>query len=201
MPPSAATMSATTELAGSGDRAVIFTETTLAGAFIVDVEMMGDERGGFARTWCAKEFAARGLAAVTVQSSIATNHLAGTLRGMHFQTPPYAEAKLVRCTRGAIYDVLIDIRAESASYLRWIGVELSDTNHRALYVPPGLAHGYQTLTDDTEIAYQMSEFYAPDAGRGVRWNDPAFEITWPPTNGRIMSQRDRDYPDFLLPSP
>jgi dTDP-4-dehydrorhamnose 3,5-epimerase len=179
---------------------VIFTETTLDGAFIVDVEMMSDERGGFARTWCAHEFAEAGLAAVTVQSSIATNHRAGTLRGMHFQAAPHTEAKLVRCTRGTIYDVLVDLRPDSPSHLQWIGVELSAENYRALYVPPGLAHGYQTLTDDTEIVYQMSEFYAPDAGRGVRWDDPAFGIAWPAANRRIMSPRDRDYPDFVFPS-
>ena len=176
---------------------MILTETTIPGAVLVDIEMMSDERGGFARTWCAREFAAAGLADVTVQSSIATNHVAGTLRGMHFQAEPHVEAKLVRCTRGAIYDVLVDLRPQSATYLGWVGVELSATNRRALYVSPGLAHGYQTLTDHTEIAYQMSEFYAPDAGRGVRWDDPAFDIQWPQAMQRVMSPRDRDYPSYV----
>ena len=176
---------------------MILTETTLTGAVLVDIEMMSDERGGFARTWCAREFAAAGLADVTVQSSIATNHVAGTLRGMHYQAAPHAEAKLVRCTRGAIYDVLVDLRPESATYLEWIGVELSAANHRALYVPPGLAHGYQTLSDNTEIVYQMSEFYSPDAGQGVRWDDPVVAIEWPPTLRRVMSPRDRAYPNYV----
>jgi dTDP-4-dehydrorhamnose 3,5-epimerase len=175
---------------------VIFTETDLENAFVVDLERREDERGFFARAWCADEFADAGLSTRVVQCNVSFNRHRGTLRGMHYQVPPHAEAKLVRCTRGAIYDVIIDLRPESPTYKRWAGFELSAENGRALYVPEGFAHGYQTLTDDVETFYQVSEFYAPGAERGVRWNDPAFGIEWPLPDDPIMSEKDKTWPDF-----
>jgi dTDP-4-dehydrorhamnose 3,5-epimerase len=175
---------------------VIFTETDLENAFVVDLERREDERGFFARAWCADEFADAGLSTRVVQCNVSFNRHRGTLRGMHYQVPPHAEAKLVRCTRGAIYDVIIDLRPESPTYKRWAGFELSAENGRALYVPEGFAHGYQTLTDEVEAFYQVSEFYAPGAERGVRWNDPAFGIEWPLPDDPIMSEKDKTWPDF-----
>ena len=174
---------------------VIFTATAVSGAWLIDPERLADDRGFFARTFCADELAARGLDARVAQTSIAWNRERGTVRGMHWQAPPHAEAKLVRCTRGAIHDVIVDLRPDSPSYRRHVAVELSAENRRQLYVPPGCAHGYQTLADDTEVAYQMSEPFAPAAGRGARWDDPAFGIAWPlPVT--VISDRDRAYPDF-----
>ncbi|HHH43557.1 MAG TPA: dTDP-4-dehydrorhamnose 3,5-epimerase [Gammaproteobacteria bacterium] len=173
---------------------MIFTQTSLAGAYIIDVESMQDERGYFARVWCAREFQAQGLKTDLVQCNVAYNHKKGTLRGMHYQRPPHAEVKLVRCTRGAIYDVIVDLRPESSSYLDWTGVELTEENHRMLYVPEGFAHGYVTLQDDSELFYQVSEFYTPGAEGGVRWDDPAVKIEWPEVGELIISAKDRAWP-------
>ena len=172
-----------------------FTETTLPGAFVVDVERHEDERGFFARSWCTQEFRDRGLNPCVVQCNISWNRIKGTLRGMHYQATPHAEVKLVRCTRGSVYDVIVDLRERSPTYLGHVGVELSADSHRALYIPDGFAHGFMTLEDDTEVFYQMSALYEPSAAKGVRWNDPAFGIDWPlPVS--MISSRDRDYADF-----
>ena len=173
-----------------------FQELNLAGAWLIDAEMIGDERGAFARTWCSKEFAARGIEAPMVQSSVSLNHRRGTLRGMHFQGPPSREGKLVRCTHGAVCDVIVDIRKDSPTYLQHAAVELSAENSRSLYVPPGFAHGFQTLEDDTIVFYIMNDFYQPETAGGARWNDPAFSINWPIADPTSMSDRDRDWPDF-----
>jgi dTDP-4-dehydrorhamnose 3,5-epimerase len=173
---------------------VIFTETRLAGAFTIDVETHEDERGFFARVWDGEELAAHGLDARVVQSSIAYNRLAGTLRGLHWQEAPYAETKLVRCTAGAIWDVIVDLRPDSPTFLEWVAVELTAENRRTLYVPERFAHGYQTLADATEVWYQMSERYAPDAARGLRWDDPRLGIDWPAAERRVISERDRTWP-------
>ena len=175
---------------------MIFTETIVPGAFVVEPERLEDERGFFARTWCIREGAEHGLNPQVVQCSVSVSEQRGTLRGLHYQAAPHAEAKLVRCTRGAIYDVIVDLREESTAFLRHVAVELSATNHRMLYVPEGVAHGFQTLEDVTEVAYQMSAFHTPSHARGVRWNDPAFAIVWP-AGDRIISERDRSYPDFV----
>lgn len=162
---------------------------------IVELEEHVDERGSFARTWCRDEMAEAGLAAELAQCSVSKNRRAGTLRGLHYQRAPHEEAKLVRCTRGRIFDVAVDLRTGSATRGRWVGVELDPENGRALYVPEGCAHGFQTLEDDSEIFYQMSAFYEPAAGSGVRWNDPAFGIRWPlPVSA--MAPRDEAWPDF-----
>jgi dTDP-4-dehydrorhamnose 3,5-epimerase len=174
---------------------MIFTETALKSAFVIDPEPFVDERGFFARSWCIREFEQNGLNPALVQCNISYNRKRGTLRGMHFQVAPHEEAKLVRCTRGAIYDVIIDMRPDSGTYLKWFGVELTAENHKMLYIPEQFAHGFLTLADDAEVFYQMSEFYAPECARGFRWNDPAFEIRWPePIN--VISDKDREYPDF-----
>jgi dTDP-4-dehydrorhamnose 3,5-epimerase len=170
--------------------------TALAGAFSVEIERIEDERGFFARSFCQKEFQAQGLDPVVAQCSISFSPLRGTLRGMHYQDKPYEEAKLVRCTLGAIWDVIVDIREDSATRHRWHAVELTAENCRALYVPCGFAHGFQTLADDSEVLYQMSEFYHPESSRGLRWDDPAFGIPWP-LHDPILSPRDRAY--SLLP--
>ena len=171
--------------------------TPLAGAFLIEPERLADERGFFARTHCRREFAAAGLNPDIAQCSVSFNTRRGTLRGMHHQAPPFAETKLVRCTQGAIYDVILDLRPGSASFRRWTAFELTAENRRILYIPKGMAHGFQTLADATEVSYQISEFYAPGHGRGVRWNDPAFAIEWPLPDP-ILCERDRSYPDFAL---
>jgi dTDP-4-dehydrorhamnose 3,5-epimerase len=163
---------------------------------LIQPEPVADVRGSFARTWCQRDFEAHGLNAKLAQCSVSFNALRGTLRGMHFQAAPHAEAKLVRATRGAIYDVALDLRPESDTYLQWFGAELSADNRHMLYIPEGCAHGFQTLTDNAEVFYQISEFFEPTAGRGFRWNDPVFGILWPLTDP-IMSDRDRDYPDYV----
>jgi dTDP-4-dehydrorhamnose 3,5-epimerase len=173
-----------------------FTETELTGAWIVDVEPRDDGRGFFARTWCRDEFAGHGLDPRLVQCNVSFNRRRATLRGMHFQRAPHQEAKVVRCTRGRVLDVLVDLRPGSRSFCRWVGVELSADNHRMLYVPEGVAHGFQTLEDDTELFYQMSETYHPDSAAGVRWNDPRFGIAWP-IGSPILSERDAAFPDFI----
>jgi len=174
---------------------VRFTETELAGAFVLDIAPSADERGFFARSWCCEEAAAHGLNPRVVQCSISSNVRRGTLRGLHYQAAPFAEAKLVRCIAGAIYDVIVDLRDGSPTRLRYFGVELSAANHRALYVPEGFAHGFLTLMDGSEVFYQMSEFYHPEGARGLRWNDPAFGIAWPAAPA-VISPRDAAYPDF-----
>src|ERR1043166_6418617 len=174
---------------------MIFKELSLGGAFLLDVERRCDERGFFARSWCRDEFTAHGLDARLVQCNISRNRFSGTLRGLHYQAAPHAEVKLVRCTMGAIYDVIVDLRRGSPTCGRHYAAVLTAENHRALYVPEGFAHGFLTLADESEVLYQMSEFYHPDASRGVRWNDPAFGIPWPDVP-RIMSARDATYPDF-----
>jgi dTDP-4-dehydrorhamnose 3,5-epimerase len=174
---------------------VIFTETRLAGAFTIDVEAHEDERGFFARVWDGDELAARGLDSRVVQSSIAYNHAAGTLRGLHWQAAPFAETKLVRCTAGAICDVIVDLRPDSQTFLGWVAIELTAENRRTLYVPEQFAHGYQTLVDASEVWYQMSERYAPDAARGLRWDDPKLAIQWPRVERRVISEHDLAWPD------
>jgi dTDP-4-dehydrorhamnose 3,5-epimerase len=173
---------------------VIFTPTPLAGAVVIDVEPRGDERGFLARTYCEREFREHGLAMPIVQSNTIHNPAAGTLRGMHYQQAPHGEIKLLRCTRGAIFDVIVDLRPDSPTRLQWFGVELTADARRLLYVPEGFAQGYQTLADDSEVFYEMSHEYVPDAARGVRWDDPALAIDWPPAQRRIISQRDREWP-------
>jgi dTDP-4-dehydrorhamnose 3,5-epimerase len=174
---------------------MIFYETKLPGVFIIAPEKLADERGFFARTWCQRDFAAHGLEPHFVQCNVSFNQAMGTLRGMHYQAAPCAEAKLVRCTMGAIYDVSLDLRPESPTFKQWVAVELTADNHCMCYVPAGCAHGFQTLRDNTEVLYQMSTFYAPLAARGVRWNDPAFGIQWPLEVRRIAA-RDNTYADF-----
>lgn len=174
---------------------MIFTPLALGGAMLVDLERYEDPRGFFARAWCAREFQDAGLNPELVQASISHNRRRGTLRGMHFQLPPHEEDKLVRCIQGAIWDVIIDLRPDSPTYLQHGGIELNAARGRALYVPKGFAHGFQTLLDDTQVFYQMSEFYAPEAARGICWNDPRFAIEWP-ERPPILSPRDSAYPDF-----
>lgn len=174
-----------------------FAETPLGGAFIVEPQPIHDERGFFARTWCRREFEAHGLATQWVQCNVSFNKRAGTLRGMHFQVAPSAEAKLIRCTSGAIHDVIIDLRPESPTFKQHFSAVLTSGSYFMLYVPEGLAHGFLTLEDGTEVFYQMSDFYDPACARGVRWDDPAFGIRWPREVG-IISERDRSYPDFGL---
>jgi len=175
---------------------VIFTETNLKGAFLIDPEKREDLRGHFARTFCQQEFLAHGLKMRVVQCSVSYNRKKGTLRGMHFQAAPHEEAKLIRCTKGAIYDVILDLRCSSPTFKQHFGVVLSAEQGNMLYVPQGLAHGFQTLEDETEVFYQMSEFYSADFSRGVRWNDPAFGISWPEVPERIIIERDQNYPLF-----
>ena len=175
---------------------MIFLPTPLDGAYIVEPELHEDDRGFFARSFCRDEFKAHGLNPHLAQCNISFNRHRGTLRGMHYQAVPHAEAKLVRCTQGAIWDVIVDLRPESPSFRLWHGVELTAANRRAQYVPEGLAHGFQTLADNSEVLYLMSQFHRPDAARGIRWDDPAFAIAWP-IAGPQLSQRDRDLPRFV----
>ena len=172
-----------------------FVETALQGAYVIETEPKEDERGMFARAFCQREFRQRGLKEDVAQCNLSYNISKGTLRGMHYQLPPHAEVKMVRCTRGGIYDVIIDIRRGSSSYLKWFGIELNSRNRRMLYVPEGFAHGYQALDDDSEVFYMVSQFYCPDFERGIRWNDPLFQITWPVAPPR-MSPKDASHPDF-----
>lgn len=174
---------------------MIFTETKLKGSFVVDVEPREDERGFFARSWCAEEFEKHGLSPRLAQCNISFNKKRGTLRGMHYQAAPFVEAKLVRCTMGAIYDVIIDLRPDSSTFKKWTSVELTAENRRALYIPEGFAHGFQTLTENTEVFYQMSEFYHPGCARGVRWDDPAFDVAWP-VKAVVIFEKDMLYEFF-----
>ena len=174
---------------------MIFLESRLRGAFVVELEKNEDNRGFFARSWCEKEFLALNLDPAITQCNISFNRSKGTLRGMHYQAAPFAEAKLVRCTAGSVYDVIIDLRPDSATYKQHVVEVLSADNHKMMYVPAGFAHGFQTLEDNTEVFYQMSQFYSPEHARGVRYNDPAFGISWV-VSDVVISDRDRDYPDF-----
>jgi len=174
---------------------MIFTETRLKGACIIELEKIEDERGFFARSWCQREFAERRLNSNLSQCNISFNRHKGILRGMHYQSAPHEEAKIIRCTRGALYDVIIDLRPTSKTFKEWAGVELSAANRTMLFVPEGFAHGFLTLRNNTEVFYQMSEFYVPEAACGVRYDDPAFNINWPDEIITI-SDRDRSYPDF-----
>lgn len=176
---------------------MIFSETELKGAFLIEPERKEDSRGFFARTWCQEEFESHGLNSGLVQCSLSFNKKKGTLRGMHYQVAPFEEAKLVRCTKGEIFDVIIDLRPHSSTFKKHLSVILNDENHMMLYIPEGFAHGFQTLADNTEIFYQMSQFFSPGHSSGVRWDDPAFGIQWPPGE-RIILERDMNYPDFLL---
>ena len=175
---------------------MVFVETKLQGVFIIEAGRIEDERGFFARTFCQHEFAAHGLNSQVAQCSMSFNKKKGTLRGMHYQVAPYEEAKIVRCTAGAIYDVAVDLRPHSPTFKHWVASELTEDNGKVLYIPDGCAHGFQTLMDDAEVCYQISEFYHPESARGARWNDPAFGIEWPLPNRPIMSDRDRSYADF-----
>lgn len=172
-----------------------FTETRVKGVFVVELEVLEDERGFFARSWCEREFREHGLDPALAQCNISFNKVAGTLRGMHYQVAPHAEAKLVRCTQGAIYDVVVDLRPESPTYCGWVAMELTARNRRMLFIPTGCAHGFQTLVDESEVFYQMSVAYHAASARGVRWNDPAFAVSWPRANP-VLSERDAAYPDF-----
>lgn len=169
------------------------TETNLAGVFIIDIEPITDERGFFARTFCKREFEEKGLVSEFVQCSVSYNKTKGTLRGMHYQVAPHKETKIVSCMRGAIYDVVLDLRRESNTFKQWLAVELTGVNHRSLYIPEGIAHGFLTLQDNTEVYYQISEFYYPALSKGVRWNDLAFGIEWPSEADNI-SPRDLTFP-------
>lgn len=175
---------------------MIFKETKLKGAFIIEPERLEDERGFFARTFCQKEFKKYGLNFSIVQCNISFNKKKGTLRGMHYQVAPHEEAKIVSCIRGAIYDVIIDLRKDSPTYCKWFAVKLTVENYKMFYIPKGFAHGFQTLEDDTMVFYQMSEFYHPECAQGARWNDPAFGIEWP-VSVKIISEKDLGYKDFI----
>lgn len=174
-----------------------FLETPLKGAYLIEIEPHQDERGFFARTFCKEEFIKHDLKDDFLQCNVSFNHRRGTVRGMHYQVKPFEETKLIRCTRGAIYDVIIDLCQTSDTYLRWYAIELNENNGRMLYVPEGFAHGFQTLEDNTEVFYQMSEFYHPDCATGVRWDDPTFGIRLPLTN-YIMNDKDRNFPNWNL---
>jgi dTDP-4-dehydrorhamnose 3,5-epimerase len=174
---------------------MIFTETKLKGAFTVEIDRLEDERGFFARSWCRREFEAHGLDPGLVQCNISFNLKAGTMRGMHYQAKPFEESKLIRCTKGAVHDVIVDLRPDSPTFGQYAGFLLTSENRRMVFVPKSFAHGFLTLEDETEVFYQMSEFYFPEHGRGFRWNDPRFGISWP-REINVISERDRNYPDF-----
>jgi len=173
-----------------------FVETPLSGVWLIEPDRLQDERGHFARTYDCDEFATRGLDPAVAQCNTSFNARAGTLRGMHYQSDPHGKPKLVRCTRGAIFDVAVDLRPGSPTHTAWFGAELSAENGCALYLPAGLAHGFQTLRDESEVLYMMGHAYVPEAASGVRWNDEAFAIAWPDAGERIISSRDQDYPDY-----
>jgi dTDP-4-dehydrorhamnose 3,5-epimerase len=173
-------------------------ETKLKGSYLIEPERFDDERGFFARVFSAREFAAHGITDRFVEGNLSFNRKRSTLRGMHYQADPDSQGKVVRCTAGAIFDVGIDLRSESPTFKQWIGYELSAENRLSFFVPPGFAHGYLTLEDNTEVYYEVSNFYAPENSRGIRWDDPAFSIEWPNVGEMIINERDRTYPDFLL---
>lgn len=174
---------------------MIFTETKLAAAFIIDIDKLEDPRGFFGRAWSREEFGARGLSTTFVQANIALSHRKGTLRGLHYQAAPHEEAKLIRCSRGAVFDVAVDLRPSSVTYKQWISAELTADNYRMLYIPEGCAHGYQTLTDDAEVFYLVSASYSPQAERGIRYDDPGIGINWPLEPG-VVSDKDRGWPPY-----
>ncbi len=174
-----------------------FKETRLKGAYIIDIDPVEDERGSFSRTFCGREFQARGLTANIAQCSVSFNKEKGMLRGLHYQSDPYKETKLVRCIKGAIYDVILDLRRHSETFKQWTAVELNEDNKRSLYIPEGFAHGFQVLEERTEVFYQISEFYHPECARGVRWNDTAFGIKWP-LSEPSLSDKDRNYSNFYV---
>jgi dTDP-4-dehydrorhamnose 3,5-epimerase len=178
---------------------MIFTETTVAGAWVIEPELLEDERGFFARVWDSAEFERRGLNARLAQCSIALTRTRGTLRGLHYQVAPHEEAKLVRCYAGAIFDMAVDLRPSSPTFRKWFGAELTAENRRSLYVPEGCAHGFLALADDCEVLYQIAGWHAPDAARGVRYDDPAFQIEWPEPV-LLVNERDRTFPDFQVPA-
>ena len=175
---------------------MLFTAVELPGVYLIEPERVEDERGFFARTWCQQEFAMQHLDARLVQCNISFNARRGTLRGLHYQIAPYEETKVVRCTMGAIYDVVVDLRPHSSTFKNWWAVELTATNRKMLYIPAGVAHGLQTLADKTEVFYQMSDFYHPECARGIRWDDAAFRISWP-LNPTVVSRQDQQYQDFV----
>ena len=175
---------------------MIFKETRLKGAFIIELEPIKDHRGFFARSGCKKEFEAHGLESDFAQANITFSPRKGVLRGLHYQIVPYEEIKLVRCTRGAIFDVIIDLRPGSPTYKQWLGTELTADNHKMIYIPAGFAHGYQIQADKTEVFYQVTQFYAPGHERGIRWDDPAFKIQWPRVEKRIVSEKDKSWRDY-----
>ena len=175
---------------------MIFTDTDVKDAFVTDLEMIEDERGFFARAWCAREFSDHGLENRIAQCNTSSNKRRGTIRGMHLQKPPHEQVKMIRCIRGALYDVIIDLRADLPIYKRWFGVELTQENRKMLYVPSGFAHGFQTMSDDTEAFYMVSEFYTPGAEAGARWDDPTFSIEWPLGSPTEISEKDASWPDF-----
>jgi dTDP-4-dehydrorhamnose 3,5-epimerase len=177
-----------------------FTPTEIADVFVVELEKREDDRGFFARGFCQREFEEHGMVSQVVQANISYNKYKGTLRGMHYQVSPYEETKFLRCTKGAVYDVIIDMRPESLSYMKWFGVELTDKNYKMLYVPRNFAHGFQTLEDETEVMYLVSEFYAPQSERGVRFDDPAFNIQWPLKVAQI-SEKDAAWPNYQVANP
>ncbi len=181
---------------------MIFTETKLKGAYIIDVKRIEDDRGFFARTFCQREFNEHGLKTNIVQSNVSYNKRRATLRGLHIQLTPYEETKLVRCCRGSIYDVIVDLRKDSETCKQWIGAQLTSSNYKMLYIPAGFAHAFITLEDDTEVEYQVSEFYTPSAEKGFRWNDPSFNIIWP-IEPQLISEKDQAHPFFKpeLPKP
>ena len=173
-----------------------FVDTPIAGAYLVDLDMRGDGRGFFARLWCADEMSAHGLDGHFVQTNNGLSEQRGTMRGLHYQVPPHGESKLVRCIAGSIFDVIVDLRSDSPSYLQWFGAELTAVNRRMMYVPEGCAHGLLTLADATEVIYSVTHPYTPAAERGVRWNDPRFGIAWPDVGGLTISEKDRQWPDY-----
>lgn len=175
---------------------MFFTETKLPGAYLLALQKREDERGFFARSWCQQEFADHDLVTCMVQGNVSYNRQAGTLRGLHYQVAPYGEVKVVRCTRGALYDVIVDLRVASPTYKEWLGVELTADNYQMLYVPAGFAHGFITLAPETEATYQVSQFYTPGAERGLRYDDPAFAIEWP-TPVQVISDKDQSWPNFV----
>lgn len=172
---------------------MMFESTKLAGIYIVTLNKKEDSRGFFARSWCREEFSNRGLSGEIMQCNISYNYHKGTLRGLHYQSEPYEEAKYVRCVKGRIFDVVVDIRRESATYLNWLAIELDEKIYNSIYISPGFAHGFQTLAENTEVHYQMSQFFVPNSGKGLRWNDPKLSIEWP-IKDPILSERDKSHP-------
>lgn len=176
---------------------MIFNESSIKGVYLIDIEPVEDERGFFARSFCRESFDRHGLDLSVAQSNISLNHHKGTIRGMHFQSSPHEETKLVRCTMGSIYDVVIDLREESDTYLQWMAVTLTAANYKMLYIPKGVAHGFQTLTDNTEVFYQMGQSYQPGSTKGVRWDDPVFSIKWP-LKCEVISEKDANYLNYFI---